>query len=355
MKKYELIANTVKEKIVSGEYTSKLPSENELMQQFGVSRVTVRHGLDLLRQDYKLTRSKKGGTTVEPLHKPKSTQSNIKHVVFVMLFNSMQSLRIIEGAEKVFEQSGISLTIKFSNCSAKSERSIIEDLLTLNIDGLIIYPANSVENLDLFTIMLQKNMPTVFVDKYPYYLTCSSVTINNQKAANENTKYLIDLGHKKIAFFANQLKGQMSTSERLRGFVSEMKKNGLDVPKQYIYACNEIDDFRSYLDMFFAMKDRPTGVFCSDDSLGFIFIEEALKRGFRIPEDFSVIGIDDLHVANSKISSLTTARQPFFEIGRNAAQLINHKLFDKNSCETKIFLPTELVIRNSTKAISDPT
>jgi len=346
MKKYETVAQSIKEYISEGTYIEKLPSERELMQKFDVSRVTIRKGLELLKKEYNLTSSKKGGTHIGSFKE----NGDVKHIVFVMFFSAAESIRIIKGAEKVFSDSNMSLTIKFSNCSAKSERSIISELLTRNLDGLIIYPANSSENVDLFENIMTKNIPLVFVDKYPYEMVCSSVSIDNQEAAKSIVRHLADLGHRDIIFFANDLKN-LSTRERLLGFKCEMAARELPFSEDSVHAFSTVDEMKSMFQEVLDSPNKPTGIVCSDDTVAVAFIEQAERRGYRIPDSFSVVGVDDRNFPDYHSIPLTTARQPFYDLGRWSAHIMKQLINSTGIKAEKIYLPTELIIRESTRKI----
>jgi len=348
MKKYEMIADTLKRSIQSGEYENKrIPTEHELGELFGVSRVTIRKSFELLEKEFLFKRSQKSGTVLLGRRAGNAT----KHVVFIMLFSAEESLEIIRGAEEYFSEKNISLTVKFSNCSAKSERDIIKEVLNLGADGLIIYPACCSMNIDLFTELIGRGIPLVFVDRYPMRTICASVSINNQQTASDIVNYLYGQGHRDIVFFANELKKQISTRERLLGFVSAFKLHGLELTKKNIYIFdNDAELVQAFAD-FFEREKLPTGIFCCDDLIASRFIDEAIRRGYRVPDDFSVVGVDDRAVASQHVPSITTVRQPFGTLGRQSAKIINSMLESKSPEITKIYLPVEFVIRDSTRAI----
>lgn len=348
MKKYEMVAQAIKEKIVSGEYAERLPTETELMAYFQVSRVTIRKGIDLLKQDFLIRRTKKGGTRVMSPQAGKP----VRQLVLIMPNNTYESIEIITGAEEIFAHSNLSLTVKFSDCSEKSERAIIEELIDLDISGFLIYPANKSANEDLFLSIMEKKLPLVFIDRSPARLICSSVSINNQKTAIDITDFLISCGHQKITFFANELYTQQSTLERLWGYLSAMRKHRLPISKDSIYAFQNQEELQNCLNTFFTGPRKATAVFCSDDSVAVRFIDEAIRRGYHVPDDFSVVGIDNRKIPGFENTiPLTTVSQPYRELGRRAAQIARDLLTLKTDEVTKLYLPVELIVRDSVKII----
>lgn len=346
MTKYEAIAHELEEKIDRGDYGDRLPTEKELVSLFGVSRVTIRKSIELLQSKYPLQRTKKGGTRILD----QNSSHSGKQIVLIMPNNTYESTQIISGAEEICSHSHFSLTLKFSEFSEKSERAIIQELLELDIAGFLVYPATKSANEDLFLNIIEKGIPLVFIDRSPARLICPSVSINNQQTAINIVDYLFSLGHRDIAMFAGSLLLQQSTLERFWGYLSSMKKHNLPVSKNSIYEVHDYDDLHLCLDKFFKTNTTTTAVFCSDDTIAVRFIDEALHRGFRIPEDFSVVGIDNRKIPEyNNAVALTTVNQPYRELGRRAAQILVDMLGSEKQEIVKLYLPAELIVRESTK------
>lgn len=347
MKKYERIVQMLRHRIATGEYTSKLPTERELMEEFGVSRVTVRKSIEILQKELPLRRSKKGGTHIVL---PQSERSSNRQLVLLMPNSTHESIEIITGVETYFSNSNISLTVKFTDLSVKGERAILEELLELDIAGFLIYPAAASANRDLFLGIMERGIPLVFIDRSPARLICSSVSINNQQAAIDVVNHLYNQGHRRIAYFASELKIQQSTMERLWGFSHAMSRHNLSVSKDNLFAFQGATEMQRCFDRFFNAPIKATAVFCNDDVLAGYFIQEAHNRGYRIPEDFSVVGIDDKAWRSAGVQ-LTTIRQPYRELGRRAAQIMEHQLENGTKETTKLYLDAELIVRNSVRSL----
>ncbi len=346
MKKYEQLANTIKRRIEEGQYASKLPTEKELTEEFGVSRVTVRKSIELLRRSMPLVRSKKAGTRLIPTQPEKNKQQ----LVLLMPNSSYESIEIITGVEDYFSKSDIFLTVKFTDFSANSERAILEELLELSIAGFLIYPSATSTNRDIFLGIMERGIPLVFIDRSPSRITCPSVSINNHQTAMTAVNYLYNCGHRQIAFMSSSLKNQQSTTERLWGYLQAMDRHHLPVSRELLFSFQDESEQKQCLDRFFS-GSRATAVFCSDDVVAGIFIREAVKRGYRVPDDYSVIGIDDKIRGGGGMVPLTTVRQPYRELGRRAAQIVDGLIKHRINEVTKLYLPAEIVIRDSVRSI----
>lgn len=344
MKKYELIVQALRQRIAEGQYKEKLPTERELMEEFGVSRVTVRKSIETLQKELPLRRSKKGGTHI--LATPSGKSGN-RQLVLLMPNSTYESIEIITGVEAYFSQSNISLTVKFTDLSVKSERAILEELLELDIAGFLIYPAATTANRDIFLGIMERGIPLVFIDRSPSRMICSSVSINNQQTAIDVVNYLHRQGHRRIAFFAAGLKTQQSTMERLWGFTYAMSRCHLPVSKNNLFAFENDNEMHQCFQRFFSLEQKATAVFCSDDVLARYFIESAIKNGYRVPEDFSVVGIDDKAGSANGPVPLTTIRQPYRELGQRAAQVMDQLLRQNTQEVTKLYLPAEMILRSS--------
>lgn len=348
MKKYEQIIQILRHRIASGEYTDKLPTEKALMEEFGVSRVTVRKSIEILQKEMPLRRSKKGGTHILL---PQNEKNAKRQLVLLMPNSTYESIEIITGVEEHFSKSNLSLTVKFTDLSVKGERAILEELLELDIAGFLIYPAATSENRDIFLGIMERNIPLVFIDRSPSRMICSSVSINNQQTAIDVVNYLHDQGHRRIAFFASGLRSQQSTMERLWGFTYAMSRRHLAVSENNLFAFESPLEMQQCFERFFTAPIKSTAVFCSDDVLAGFFIQAATQRGYRIPEDFSVVGIDDKAGRSGSPVPLTTVRQPYRELGRRAAQVMDAALTNNKNEVTKLHLQAELIIRDSVRSL----
>lgn len=193
------------------------------------------------------------------------------------------------------------------------------------------------------------SVPVVIVDGYVEQL--SSLYIDDELGGRMATEHLIGLGHKKIAFVGDweDFIGFRPTSKRRAGYLEVMAEAGLEVPDGFIRtgphehlvtlaATNDLLD----------LDDPPTAIVASADSHAMVIAEGARARGVRVPDDLSVIGYDDLEIAEHL--GLSTIRQPLYESGVRGAKLLLDLLAADSRVPEHVELPVELIARGSTAA-----
>lgn len=349
MKLYEEIIQDIENKLATGIYkiNDRIPTDEMMMQIYGVSRVTVRKAMDNLASRGYLVRKPKKGTFVAQ----NFVTSEVQHVVFIMMFQAGDSMEIIGGAESYLNTQNIHMTIKFSNCSGKSERDIIEEILALNVQGIIIYPTQCNTNMDIYRKLCSANIPVVFVDRYPRHITCTSVMVNNYELSHNVVDYLHFRGHRDIVFAASDMDKYISLHDRMYGFCDAMRNHGHTLDKRMLHI--RPTEEQCVQDLV-SMKKLPTAVFCCNDRTALNMMTALQKKGLRIPEDISVVGCDDIEMSAQSNPPLTTIHQPFREIGRTAGELMSQMLFNRAYNHTKLYLPSRIIERESVATLPEP-
>jgi len=177
------------------------------------------------------------------------------------------------------------------------------------------------------------------------------VRIDDADVMRTATEHLISLGHKQIAYVGavpTNVAHVETPKTRLAAFRSTMSDHGLDLPLEWILPSDWTADAAArdavrLLDV----PTPPTAVVAASDEIAIGVLTAARHLGLRIPEDLSVVGVDDYML--SKVLGLTTVRQDVTAQGRRAAELlIENLLGDEPVVDRQVFLPTELVVREST-------
>lgn len=213
-----------------------------------------------------------------------------------------------------------------------------------NLDGIIIIGAYPDEFYDG---LKTTRTPIVLVDSYIEGEHFHSVTINDIEGAYSATQYLIDNGHKDIAFISGGFKNGGVCEKRCQGYRNALKDSRIEVKKENIIT--EYTDFDSGMHMAKKMiqETNVTAVFCSADILALGVIKQLTEMGIKIPEDISIMGFDNLGIARYSTPGLTTVGQDVFEKGKMAVELIQKGIHTKNIETQEIVLKTKIVIRES--------
>lgn len=249
---------------------------------------------------------------------------------------------------------GYVLFIACSEGSHETEKKISHLFSSKEIKGSIIAPViDGTNEIDHFFKMKSVNYPFVLLENIPG-LDISVVGMNNVIATEKATKYLLDCGHKSIIHFAGPSFAS-HTIDRINGFRSAFSETTLRFNKDLIIECgSHFDDGYSvgykYFNNFKKKEDAPTAVVCYDDFVAFGLISALKDLSINVPNDVSIIGIDDISYSKYWSPKLTTISVPLEEIGQIAAEILintieNHKVMPT----VKKIIEPELIIRETTK------
>ncbi len=248
---------------------------------------------------------------------------------------------IIKGAEDFFKKYNISLIVCSSNHSAKEEERILDNLLSKKVDGLLFIGAGN-ESLELHELLSEFKI--VFVDRAYSDIDSPYVVSNNYEGMKEVVKYLVQTGHKSFVLL-NGEKGTYSATERLKGFVDTLNEFGIDSYEtyfgQFTYECG--------VELVNQLKDIPDAIVCGNDLIAYGAIDALEERGITVPEQVSVTGFDDLPFSKHYKPSLTTVKQPFYDMGYESAKILWLMINGKVVKRKRVVLDTKLIVRDSAK------
>jgi len=218
---------------------------------------------------------------------------------------------------------GYSVIITFPSSQDVSSQ-ITDRLRSGRVDGVIVLNGSDLSDPDfeLLKTAYSGTPPVVgFAEKHGV-LRYPHVYIDNKKAAKTATQHLIEAGHKKIGHIMGPEDIPVG-SERLSGFQEAMADANLWVDPKNIYRSGFHRDVgRRAARQFARRTKRPTAMFCCNDETAMGFISELAILGISVPEEVSVVGFDNIVVADAYIPALTTIGQPRSEIGARAMALL---------------------------------
>lgn len=276
--------------------------------------------------------------------KVKQTDSLVIGLVITDIDNPFFS-SVAKGVEDVASKNKLVTMICNTNENPEKERFFLNAMLSEKVSGAIIVPTTG--NLDFFQDLVADGFPMVMVDRKPKNLKIDSVSLNNQKGSYEAVKQLIENGHKKIGFVAG-IKGLSNTEERLRGYLEALKEVGIEVKDELIVYGDYVEKGgRKAITEFLTLENPPTAVFSSNNLMTLGCIKELYSRKLSIPDDMAIIGFDDSTWAEALIPPLTTVKQPGYELGVNAAELLIKRLRNGDANSIDVVLNPELVVRES--------
>lgn len=217
-------------------------------------------------------------------------------------------------------------------------------------DGLLLFDA-SLDTEELSNLPLMRGrLPLVVVCDELLDPRFHTVTTDNAAASRRAVEHLVGLGHRRIGHLRGR---QVKTlaNQRWLGFQEAMRCAGLEVRHDWVFeGDHSIRSGHAAGEQFVRLADRPTGVFAANDEMAIGFISAIREHGLECPRDVSVVGFDDIAMANYVTPPLTTMRQPREEIGRHATEALLDILEGTplQSDPLKMILTSELIVRSST-------
>ncbi|WP_035054255.1 LacI family DNA-binding transcriptional regulator [Andreprevotia chitinilytica] len=250
----------------------------------------------------------------------------------------------LKGVEQAIAGTGYALLIVSGHWQAREEKDHAELLIARRVDGIIIFTSTA---SDKQIQSLSRQVPMVVTGRRMDMPRAVGLAVDNEQAAFEATQYLLEQGHRRIAHISGRV-GQPDTEARLQGYKRALKTAGIK-PDAKLIAGGDFSEAGGMLAINQLLEARGsfTAIFAANDQSALGARLGLYRRGIRVPEDLSLIGFDDLLLANYMLPPLTTIRQPTFELGKLAGQTLLNMLAGKT--ETVVQPQFELVVRESVR------
>jgi DNA-binding LacI/PurR family transcriptional regulator len=260
---------------------------------------------------------------------------------------SAYSLEVIRGVEEELEEVGLSVVVSAVHGEQKRARKWLESLQARSTTGAILV----LWNTDLRELATLRALRIPFVVLDPWGVPdpdVASVGATNFQGSYEAVEHLVALGHRRVAFIGGSSTLPASRA-RQAGYRAALESRGLEVDPDMIADGNFLLEggYQHGLRLL-ALTDRPTAIFAGTDMQAMGVYRAARERGLRIPEDLSVVGFDDIPMAELAGPPLTTVRQPLAEMGAVAARQLARIRDGEPLKSLRIELATTLVVRQST-------
>ena len=344
------IAIHFKDLITAGDITSgeQLLTESEIATKFKVSRHTVRQALMELEKGGYIYKEQGKGTFCSS--RDKKTKKMTIAVIATYLSNYIFP-SIIRGIEEVLSEAGYNLMLLNTNNEKYKEAECLQKIIDNDVVGLIVEPTMSAcENVNLkwYKEVERRDIPYIMINAKYDELDPAYVVMDDIEGEYLITKYLLQLGHRRIAgiFKKDDLQGV----NRQMGYTKAMNEFGLPYNSELVnrFETNE-ESFTPYefTNNLINKKDRPTAIICYNDQIATYVLQAIRDAGLQIPEDIAITGYDDSDIAIATELKFTTVGHPKEDMGRRTARLLI------NMIEGKVFKPNyvykpELIIRYST-------
>jgi LacI family transcriptional regulator len=255
---------------------------------------------------------------------------------------------LIQGFEDIAVANGYEILVSSTNYDPKRMSHCIRRMLERKVEGVAVMTFGIEE--PLLDQLARRKVPLVFIDIGPKRPGISLLKVDYQRGIRQGVQHLAALGHKDISFISGPIKLH-SAQSRQTAFSASMKECGIASEPEWIIEGNHtMEGGVAAMDRLLAAKKLPTAVMCSNDMTAIGVLHKLYRAGLRVPDDLSVIGFDDIHIAAVTIPPLTTVQMSRFDIARAAVTALRaHVEQTEGSAPKREYnIETELVVREST-------
>jgi alanine racemase len=258
---------------------------------------------------------------------------------------------IVNGFEEFARKNGFSVLFAVTNRQVENERLYYDVLFTHQVDGVATFiPTISAAEINKIA------------REYPFVGCCwrgyadidvSYVCIDNEKAVMDMMRYLIKLGHTRIAALNGDYPERAYERERERGYLRGLEEAGIPFRPEYYIPCDY--GFKAGYAAarhLMSLKEPPTAFFALADDRAAGVVKFLNENGYKPGVDVDVAGFDDLQVAEISTPAITTVAQPRYDLGRESAQLLLSRIEDNAQPNKGVILAHKLIIRDSTRKVA---
>jgi LacI family transcriptional regulator len=259
---------------------------------------------------------------------------------------------MVRGAEHVLRDEGYVLMVCSSDASGERERRYLRVLEEHRVDGLLIAPVEAV--LDNVEAVAKRGIPTVLLDRDPGSTGLCSVTVDDVKGGDLAASHLFALGHDVIGFVNGPFTIRQCADRRdgARQALRRAIRSGEKQLREVAVNALSVENGEKAVEELLALDPRPSAVMCANDQLALGVLRGLVAAGTQVPHDMALVGYDDVTFASMLSPPLTSVRQPKYEVGASAAELLLEEASGRSVHEHRsLRFEPELVVRASSVGV----
>lgn len=258
---------------------------------------------------------------------------------------------VLRGIEEVSRMYKYDILVSSSYGNPNTQMRYIRLLLQKQVEGIIIVSESF--NKDLRSILDTMKVPVSYLNRYFRNDEVATVTINNRLETGKMVKFLLDKGHENIIYLGIE-KSFEHTVEKFKraGYEDIMDEAGktINIVKLIDDSAEAFTDMASQIKEKIA-KEKVTAIVAYSDEAAINVINILLDQGIKVPDDVSVVGMGDIKMASLYRPRLTTIKEPLYDYGAVSTRSLIKEINGEGKSEEIIFLPAQIVERESTKQI----
>ncbi|WP_106766511.1 GntR family transcriptional regulator [Paenibacillus faecalis] len=346
-----------------------LPSEGELAERFGVSRMTGKMALQALQEEGIVYRLPRRGTfladieieelrqsaTLRLAYDNKHLRRNGHYIALIVPLIDDYIGGMITSIELAAKERGFEVVLKVTSDEAAEAEAVRSLSRQPDIMGILLFPVDrKICGDHLLRLKLQK-YPIVILDRQFNEVGFDSVSHDHYGGAYEVTSHLLRTGHRNIGFITSHMDKVKSREERYQGYLDALHewKVGTHTDRILFLELHEgkyeeIIARQIAIQTFLYKNHELTAVFCSDDFLALSTLNAAVGLGLKVPEQLSIAGFSNHNMLKYAQLRMTTVGQPMNDFGTSAVRLLMNRLDYPYGDPVVVRLGTELILNDST-------
>jgi LacI family transcriptional regulator len=252
---------------------------------------------------------------------------------------------LMQGFEEEAVEHGYEILIGSTNYDPERMQRCIRRIVERNAEGVAVMTFGIEQ--PLLEQLADRNIPLVFVDVGPEKPGISVLKVDYCQGIRQGVQHLAALGHRDIAFVTGPLRLH-SAQSRLEAFKKSLQECGVAVePRLILEGDHTMEGGMAAAEKLLTYKHLPTAVMCSNDMLAIGVLHKLWRGGVRVPDDVSLIGFDDIHMAEMTIPPLTSVQMSRSELAHAAFNALRAHV-EKTHPQREYNIETRLVVREST-------
>lgn len=328
------------------------PSIRTISQITGFSPATISNAFNHKKGVNKETAESIFKAANEMGYAYESRVTKIKLIIYkrngLIIDNSPFFTNLLEGAETECRESGFEMTVCNLDIRNAFYDQRLDEILSDKTTGIIFLGTEATD--EDFERLKDAKCPLVILDSWSYSMNFNGVLINNADSSKKAVEYLIQKGHTEIGYLKGNFRIK-AFGERANGYNRALHKNKITINEKFIFTLSTTmdgayKDMLSYLDK---SPKLPTAFFADNDMIALGAMKALIEKGYRIPEDVSLIGFDDLSSCEISTPRLTTIKVFKQEMGQMAVRRLLDVIRDGSAIKTKTQICTEFMERDSVK------
>lgn len=343
----------------------KKPTINDVAAAAGVSRATASRALsdygrisEDTRNLVKAAANKIGYTPNQVARSMRAGNTKTIGLVIIADFTNVFFDRATKGIVDTARANGYEVLISNTDENLEVEREAIQTLLEKQVDGLIVVPSTATVH-DHLSTENRNNTPLVTIDRIVPGISATSITTNDFESCEQAVKEATNKNHTNMAFLIATSTVQEPQEEkpflqnstiedRVNGFMSGIQENKVK-SSTWIFSPENPTQTEEAVTTLLNQKNPPTIIFTSNNDMALAVLRTANKLNKRIPEDISLVTVDDSQWLEAIAPGIAVVERPVDELAKLAVEKLIEHINNKAKKPEKIVLPTNLLTRGSIK------